>query len=154
MQAIIPMGGSQVLEAPPVARVTSHKDMAQTIQAALPMDRFYNKNQSLFTHRDGFAWKGPKLYVPQVVCVKVLRCCHDVHSAGHFGFVKTLHLTNWQFWWPQMKKDIEEYVKSCTVCATMKGQPGKPLGLLQPVADPVQPWDQVAMDFIVGLPES
>ncbi|KAK9395822.1 tyrosine-protein kinase Srms-like [Crotalus adamanteus] len=49
---------------------------------------------------------------------------------------------------------VENYVKSCTVCATMKRIPGKTPGLLQPVADPSQPWEEIAMDFIVDLPES
>lgn len=53
-----------------------------------------------------------------------------------------------------MKKDIKEYVHSCAVCNTMKARPRKPPSLLQPVADPVQPWQQIAMDFIVDLPKS
>lgn len=53
-----------------------------------------------------------------------------------------------------MKKDIESYVKSCAVCATMKRRPGKSLGLLQQVAEPTRPWEKIVMDFIVELPES
>lgn len=34
-----------------------------------------------------------------------------------------------------MRKDIENYVKSCAMCAVMKKRPGNPLGLLQPVAE-------------------
>lgn len=79
--------------------------------------------------------------------------CHNISSAGHFGFLKTLHLVNRQFWGPHMKRDIEEYVRSCVVCTTMKAQPGPP-GLLQPVADHVHPWEQIAMNFIMELPES
>lgn len=53
-----------------------------------------------------------------------------------------------------MRKDIEEYMCRCVGCSIMKVQPCKPPGLLQPVADLAQPWQQIAMDFIVELPES
>lgn len=53
-----------------------------------------------------------------------------------------------------MCHDIECYVKDCRVCATSKNQPGKPLGLLQTVAEPSKPWEEIAMDFIVDLPDS
>lgn len=32
--------------------------------------------------------------------------------------------------------------------------PGKSSGLLQQIADPSQPWEKIAIDFIVELPES
>lgn len=84
----------------------------------------------------------------------MLRRCHDVKPAGHFGFLKILHLTRHQFWWPQMCIEIESYVKSCLVCALTKPQPGKPLDPLQSIAEPGRPWDEIAMNFIVDLPDS
>lgn len=53
-----------------------------------------------------------------------------------------------------MRTDIETYVRGCPVCATAKPLTGKPVGLLQPVADPNRPWQDIAMDFVVDLPES
>lgn len=53
-----------------------------------------------------------------------------------------------------MKKDIEHYVPSCPVCASVKRYPGKTPGLLQPVASPTTPWNEISMDFIVELPDS
>lgn len=53
-----------------------------------------------------------------------------------------------------MKADVEDYVKSCVTCAAMKKRPGKPPGLLQQVADPSRPWEEIATEFIVELPES
>lgn len=53
-----------------------------------------------------------------------------------------------------MRTDIDQYVRDCPVCATTKPKPGKPYGLLQSVADPSSPWEEIAMDFIVDLPPS
>ncbi|KAK9395375.1 hypothetical protein NXF25_018736 [Crotalus adamanteus] len=104
--------------------------------------------------RDGLAWKGSRIYVPQSLRVEVLQRGHDVNVAGHYGFLKTLHLLKRQFWWPSMKKDVETYVRECSVCATTKPQVGKPSGPLQQVSDPSRPWEQIGMDFIVDLPAS
>lgn len=54
----------------------------------------------------------------------------------------------------RMKKNIESYVKSWVVCAAMKERPGNPPGLLQQAAEPSQPWEEIAMDFVVELPDS
>ncbi|KAK9395824.1 retrotransposon-derived protein PEG10 [Crotalus adamanteus] len=124
------------------------------IKRELLTDQWFKDNQASLTCRDGLAYKGGKLYLPEALRLNALNHSHDVKQAGHFGYLKTLHLTRRQFWWPGLKKDVENYVKSCTVCATMKRIPGKTPGLLQPVADPSQPWEEVAMDFIVDLPES
>uniref|UniRef100_A0A2D4NSJ8 Integrase catalytic domain-containing protein n=1 Tax=Micrurus surinamensis TaxID=129470 RepID=A0A2D4NSJ8_MICSU len=53
-----------------------------------------------------------------------------------------------------MRSDIESYVQQCVVCAKSKSSVGKPLGLLQTVSEPTQPWQDIAMDFIVDLPNS
>lgn len=103
--------------------------------------------------REELAWKGSKLYVPNSLRLQVLQHSHDSWLAGHFGFLKTLQLALRQFWWPKMKADVEIYVKSCATCATMKMRPGKTPPPLQQVADPSRPWEEIAMDFIVELPE-
>uniref|UniRef100_A0A2D4JCE3 Integrase catalytic domain-containing protein n=1 Tax=Micrurus lemniscatus lemniscatus TaxID=129467 RepID=A0A2D4JCE3_MICLE len=43
-----------------------------------------------------------------------------------------------------MKPDIKDYVKSCSICATMKHRTGKNPGLLQKVAEPTKPWEEIA----------
>uniref|UniRef100_A0A2H6N0A5 Integrase catalytic domain-containing protein n=1 Tax=Micrurus carvalhoi TaxID=3147026 RepID=A0A2H6N0A5_9SAUR len=53
-----------------------------------------------------------------------------------------------------MKLDIEDYMKSCLICAMMKHRIGKLPGLFQQVTEPTQPWEEIAMDFIIELPES
>lgn len=52
-----------------------------------------------------------------------------------------------------MRKDIEAYVTSCPVCASMKCLSAKPPDLLQSVTIPAKPWEEISMDFVVQLPE-
>jgi hypothetical protein len=50
-----------------------------------------------------------------------------------------------------MKKEIAAYVARCDNCCRVKAIHMK-LGLLQPLAVPGWKWDDIVMDFIVGLP--
>lgn len=83
-----------------------------------------------------------------------MQTCYDSKMAGHFGFVKTLHLIKRQFWWPSLKKYIESYITSCLVCTAAKSLQGKLPSLLQSVCEPSAPWREIFIDFIVELPES
>ncbi|KAG8138676.1 hypothetical protein E2320_001481 [Naja naja] len=104
--------------------------------------------------RNDIAWHGTKIYILKVLRSMVLKRCHDIKQVGHYGFLKTLHLAKRQFWWPGMRSDIEHYVKSCPVCIVNKTKVGKPTGLLQSVAEPTKPWQDIGMDFIVDLPDN
>uniref|UniRef100_A0A2D4PU95 Gypsy retrotransposon integrase-like protein 1 n=1 Tax=Micrurus surinamensis TaxID=129470 RepID=A0A2D4PU95_MICSU len=124
------------------------------LRDAIVHDDWLKNNPYICSYTDGLAWKGDRLYIPDKCRSSILAICHDVKQAGHFGFLKTLHLARRQFWWLKMRSHIEDYVKKCHVCATTKSRVGKPLGLLQKVSEPVRPWQDIAMDFIVELPNS
>ncbi|KAK9395678.1 hypothetical protein NXF25_019039 [Crotalus adamanteus] len=132
----------------------SRTDELDAIRTAMQTDKWAQEHPGWLTNRDGVAWKGDKMYVPEGLRKTVLQRCHDAKQAGHFGFLKTLHLLRRQFWWPRLKGDVEQYVRECHVCASAKPQTGKPMGLLQTVADPSRPWEEITMDFIVALPEN
>ncbi|XP_031284841.1 uncharacterized protein LOC116143531 [Pistacia vera] len=81
---------------------------------------------------------------------------HEFHASpirGHLGFFWTYkHITNVVFW-EGMKKDIKEFVDACTICKQNKYNALSPTGLLQPLPIPNQVWEDVSMDFIMGLPK-
>jgi hypothetical protein len=51
-----------------------------------------------------------------------------------------------------MKREATHYVSECDTCRTVKANYVKPRGLLQPMSIPEWKWDDISMDFIVGLP--
>jgi hypothetical protein len=55
------------------------------------------------------------------------------------------------FWWSDMKVDIAKYVSKCDTCHRMKASHLKSAGVLQPLSIPTWKWDDISMDFIVGL---
>jgi len=46
------------------------------------------------------------------------------------------------------------FVQNCQICQQAKTETTFPVGLLQPLPNPIQVWDDIAMDFIIGLPPS
>ncbi|WVZ80679.1 hypothetical protein U9M48_028136 [Paspalum notatum var. saurae] len=53
-----------------------------------------------------------------------------------------------------MKREIAKYVSECDVYQRVKADHLKPAGMLQPQAVPAWKWEDVHMDFIVGLPRT
>jgi hypothetical protein len=51
-----------------------------------------------------------------------------------------------------MKREIIEYVAICDSCQRIKVEHQRPVGLLQPLQIPEWKWDEIGMNFIVGLP--
>jgi hypothetical protein len=50
-----------------------------------------------------------------------------------------------------MKHEIARYVSECDTCRKVKDDYMKPGGLLHPLSIPDWKWDDISMDFIMGL---
>jgi hypothetical protein len=59
-----------------------------------------------------------------------------------------------RYWWYGMKRDVTEYVALCDTCQQVKAEHQRPIGLLQPLKIPEWKWEEIRMDFIVGLPRT
>ncbi|KAH0670724.1 hypothetical protein KY285_025700 [Solanum tuberosum] len=58
------------------------------------------------------------------------------------------------YWWNGMKKDIAEFISKCPNCQQVKVEHQRPGGLLQNIPIPTWKWEEVNMDFVVGLPRT
>src|SRR5436853_3918107 len=108
------------------------------------------------TLEDGLLFRKGCWVVPDSRELKnmILKAEHDSRVAGHFGQFKTLERVKANFFWPKMDLEVEEYVRSCDSCQRNKATQHKKYGLLDPLDIPNRPWEDISMDFIVGLPES
>jgi hypothetical protein len=97
-----------------------------------------------------------RLCVPQKSQVKedILREAHRTPYTVHPGETKMYQDLKKIYWWKRMKVDVAKYVSTCGVCQRVKAGHKRPAGLLQSLEVPEWPWDDIAMDFVVGLPRT
>jgi hypothetical protein len=77
-----------------------------------------NGAKSHFHLRNGLLWyKQNRLYVPKgKIRDTLLKECHDGPFAGHGGAKRTTTFLKKSYYWPNLKLDVEEYVKTCLTC--------------------------------------
>ena len=107
-------------------------------------------------NRGGYLWYQGKMYIPDYgpLRLRLLRDHHDSPVAGHPGRAKTLELLSRQYYWPQMYRDVDRYVRNCHTCQRSRTARHAPYGILRPLPIPERAWRDVAMDFVTGLPWS
>jgi transposase InsO family protein len=76
-----------------------------------------------------------------------------VHGAGHEGVHKTLHRLRADFYLPNDRVVVQDFVRASSICQHNKGEHLQPGGLLQPLGVPTAVWSDVAMDFVEALPK-
>ncbi|PKU69610.1 RNA-directed DNA polymerase [Dendrobium catenatum] len=104
--------------------------------------------------KDGFLFFRTCLCIPRgSIRLVLISECHDSGMAGHFGRDKTLSLIKEKFYWPAIHKDVNRYVRGCRICKRAK-TPGTNAGLYLPLPVPSGPWEDVSMDFVLGLPHT
>jgi hypothetical protein len=96
------------------------------------------------------------LCVPNVQSIRelILKEAHESAYSIHPGSEKMYQDLKKKFWWYGMKREIAEHVAICDSCQRIKAEHQRPAGLLQPLQIPQWKWDEIGMDFIVGLPRT
>ncbi|WVZ75746.1 hypothetical protein U9M48_023779 [Paspalum notatum var. saurae] len=104
----------------------------------------------------GVLWFKGRLVVPRDMELrkKILDEAHTSMFTIHPGSNKMYQDLKQKFWWTRMKREIAKYVSECDVCQRVKTDHLKPAGMLQPLAVPSWKWEDIHMDFIVGLPRT
>ena len=111
-------------------------------------------NTNHLQFRDGLWFKGPLTVVPAVPELRqlILQEIHDTPFGGHLSAERTYEELSRLFWWPSVRADTSEFVRTCHVCQRDKVSRQMPAGLLQPLSIPGRCWESMSMDFITHLP--
>ena len=84
---------------------------------------------------DGMVLMGKRMYLPedQVLKGELLKEAHESRLSIHPGSTKMYKDLKEFYWWPNMKKQIADFVASCPVCQQVKVEHQKPARPLQPL---------------------
>ncbi|GJV25680.1 putative reverse transcriptase domain-containing protein [Tanacetum coccineum] len=113
-------------------------------------DRIGEVNLELYTYLDqlGTLLKGE-------VRTLIMDEAHKSKYSVHLGADKMYYDLRDRYWWPGMKKDIDEYVSRCLTYLKVKAEHQRPYGLLQQPEIPVWKWEGNSYDlwtkFAFGL---
>ena len=128
------------------------------LQSASTKSLWHNKNLLLLQNGllyynwklyDGFKDK-PLFIVPEVMKSTIIQMNHNIPMAGHNGQENTLRRVRRGFYWYGMRKDIKQYVKTCSVCNRNKKVNHKPKAKLKSYHAGI-PMERVHMDILGPL---
>jgi hypothetical protein len=102
---------------------------------------------------DEVLWFKDCLMVPKDIKLrrKIMDEAHYSQYSIHPGTNKMYQDLTKNFWWTRMKREIAKYVLECDTCRRIKAHHLRPAGNLQPLSIPEWKWENICMDFIVGL---
>ena len=97
-----------------------------------------------------------RLYVRNVTKIKllILNEIHKTPYSRHPGYQKTITMLRKDYFWPNMKNELTEYIAKCFECQQVKTEHQHPAGFLQLLPIPSWKWEIISLDFITGLPRN
>ena len=140
--------------------ITVADELLEQIRQGYKTDNFARKlllspqPQLGIQKRNGLIYIGDRLLVPRVSDLRqtLFHLAHD--ALGHFGNDKSYEALRSEFYWPNMRTDLEQsYIASCEQCQRNKSLTRKPAGPLHPLPVPDGRGDSVAIDFVGPLPK-
>jgi hypothetical protein len=115
-----------------------------------------NKAPDFRVDDKGTLWYKDRICVPKEGDSRhtIMDEAHNSAYSIHPGATKMYMDLKQKYWWNGMKGDIAQFVSHCDTCQRIKAEHQKPAGLLQPLPIPIWKWDEIGMDFVVGLPKT
>uniref|UniRef100_A0A0A8YDI1 Integrase catalytic domain-containing protein n=1 Tax=Arundo donax TaxID=35708 RepID=A0A0A8YDI1_ARUDO len=111
---------------------------------------------SLYTSEDGIIYYKKIIFVgeSEELRLNLIENFHCSAFGGHSGMRATYHRIKKVFFWPNMKRQVEEFISECPVCQVTKAEHVANPSLLDLLEIPYMSWTHLTMDFIEGLPKS
>jgi hypothetical protein len=114
------------------------------------------KYRCFHTDNQGVLWFNNRIVVPEnhQLHKQILDEADLSKFSIHPGSTKMYQDLRQNFWWTRMKWEIAKYMSECDTCQRVKASHLKVSGTLQPLPIPSWKWEDISMDFIVGLPQT
>jgi hypothetical protein len=104
--------------------------------------------------QEGLLFKGNQLCIPN--CSMGENLLKEKHNGGldeHFSHEKTFAKLSESYFWPGMRSEVKQFVNRCRIFQHSKGRKQN-AGFYQPLPILERPWDEISMDFVLGLPRT
>lgn len=113
------------------------------------------KSDSSYELSDGIIFKKGRdgdlrFYVPKEMELEVVRTIHE--KCGHFGVTKTFDYLKKNYWFPEMRRIIEKFIKNCIKCIIYSDPTRKTQVTLHSIPKTPLPFDTLHLDHFGPLP--
>ena len=122
------------------------RGIMESIKKNSPTEGFHKQDELLL-------FQG-RVYIPTKLRKQFLELCHSDPMSGHFGRGKALQRLKERYYFPKMRKEMNDFIDQCDLCHRTKHDRHRPYGELAPPSTPDRAWKSIAMDWIVKLPPS
>ena len=114
----------------------------------IPLAECEERNKSLY-FRD-------RKYVPNSnrLRLRIIQLAHDSVAGGHPGRAKCYKLISHAYWWPNIYKYVQRFVRNCHICSRFKPSRQRIQGWLRPLPIPKRRWRDVFMNYVGPLSAS
>ncbi|GFU21599.1 transposon Tf2-12 polyprotein, partial [Nephila pilipes] len=102
---------------------------------------YWHCKEELYSTKERIICRGQRLVVPVKYRKEILKLLH----LSHKGVVSSKIKAKEYFYWPNINRDVEEYVSKCIICQKYQRENQKEI-LINPEI-PGRPWQKVACDF-------
>jgi transposase InsO family protein len=99
---------------------------------------------------DGTIWRHHQQIPKEEEKNEILKKSHDHPTAAHRGIHTTLSRIKQHYYWPKMRQDVQQWIKTCDRCQKHQ-QKQRPQQKLQPLPT-TQPFEVIGVDIIGPLP--
>jgi len=72
-------------------------------------------------------------------------------AVEHGGKWKMVELVIRNYWWPEVTREVGQYMERCDLCQWMKNRTEEVAGKLKLGEVPEKPWTHISVDFITKL---
>ncbi|GFQ97055.1 retrovirus-related Pol polyprotein from transposon opus [Trichonephila clavata] len=102
---------------------------------------YWHCKEELYSTKERIICRGQRLVVPVKYRKEIFKLLH----VSHKGVVSSKIKAREYFYWPNLNRDVEEYVSKCKICQKYQRENQKEI-LINPEI-PGRPWQKVACDF-------
>lgn len=112
-----------------------------------------NKGGDFRINENGVMGFKYKVCVPEVPELKKSILEEDYRSSLsiHLGATKMYQDLKKLFWWPGMKKEVDEFIYACLTCQKSNIEHHKLLDMMQPLSIPKWKGGRISMNFVASL---
>jgi transposase InsO family protein len=100
-------------------------------------------------HKDFHKWK---LVICQPNHEEIIRSLHEGNTAAHRGINATTSRIKERYWWPNVKDDVRDFIKTCDRC--QKNRKPKPATDIYPTMDAERPMQIIGIDHVGPFAET